>query len=245
MVLPLLLCALWLGPQQTPSNLQAEKVVAAAIAKMGGDLYLQVNQRSGNGHLYTFNSSGQLSNPGTRFWAFYRFPFDERIELTKKRNVIYIYADGKGYEITYKGVAPMLRRQLRQYQILAHHSLDLILKTWARDPQTLMLDQGLTSFDQEQVESVFFTTPSGDSATVDFSLTTHLPLRVRWRQNDPETGGHYIDSVIYGNWARVGGIETPFSLDHYEGPQRVDQRYFDHVTFAPFPDSLFLPKPLH
>jgi len=244
MFLPLLLWALWLGPQQTPSNLQAKKVVDAAIAKLGGDLYLQVNQRSGNGHLYSFNSSGELNDPGTRFWAYYRFPADERIELTKKRNVIYIYAAGKGWEITYKGVAPMLRRQLRQYQILAAHSLDLILKSWSRDPQTLMLDQGLSDFDQEQVESIFFTTQSGASATVDFSITTHLPLRVHWRQDDPQTGGHYEESVIYGNWARVGGIETPFSLDHFEGSQRLDQRYFDHVTFAPFPDSLFTPQPL-
>lgn len=242
--LPLLVLALWLAPPQTPSNLQAKQVVDQAIAALGGDRYLQVTQFSGDGHLYSFNTSGELNDPGTEFWAWYRFPADERIELTKHRDVIYIYSGGKGWEITYKGVAPVLKRELDPYNERAAHSLDVILKTWSRDPQTLMLDQGLSTFDQEQVESVYFTTQSGDNATIDFSITTHLPMRVSWRRDDTLTGGHYIESVVYGNWASIGGVELPFSLDHFEGPQRLDQRYFDHLSLAPFPAAQFTPAPL-
>ncbi|MGH9393340.1 MAG: hypothetical protein ACRD1E_04160 [Terriglobales bacterium] len=242
--IPLLLLSLWLAPQQTPSNVKAKQVVEQAIAALGGERYLQASERSGTGHLYTFNTSGELNDPGTVFWVYYRFPADERIELSKKRDVIYIYAGGKGWEITYKGVAQLLKRELAAYSNLSAHALDLILKTWSRDPQTLMLYQGLNDFDQAQVESVLFTTQSGDSATVDFSLTTHLPLRVSWPRTDALTGGHFTESVIYGNWASIGGLEAPFSLDHFQGPQRADQRYFTSVSFAPFPDTLFTPAPL-
>jgi len=241
--IPLLLAALLL-PQQTPSNLKAQHVVDAAIAALGGDHYLQANEHSGTGHVYTFNSSGELNDPGTVFWSWYRFPADERIELTKKRDVIYVYADGKGWEITYKGVAQLLKRELAAYQNTSSHSLDVILKTWSRDPQTLMLYQGLNQMDQAQVESVQLTTASGNSATVDFALSTHLPVRVSWPRTDPLTGGRFTESVVYGNRDRVGGVETPFSLDHFQGPQRIDQRYFTSVSFAPFPDSVFTPAPL-
>lgn len=244
-MLPLLL-ALWLAPppRQTPANQQARAVVNQAIAALGGDRYLQARYRSGQGYIYSFNSSGELNGAGTRFWAWYRFPGDERLELTKDRNVIYIYAGGQGWEITYKGVAPVLRRALSEYQNAASHSLDVILKTWAADPNTLMLDQGQNNFDQAQVESILFTTAAGDSATVDFSLRTHLPLRVRWPRVDPDTGGHYEESVVYGNWSEVGGIEAAFSLDQFQGPQKLEQRFYTKLSFAAFPDSLFTPKPL-
>ncbi|MGH9483216.1 MAG: hypothetical protein ACRD1L_14105, partial [Terriglobales bacterium] len=91
---------------------------------------------------------------------------------------------------------------------------------------------------------VLFTTAGGDSATVDFALTTHLPVRVHWRRNDPQTGGHFEESLVYGDWASVEGIQTPFSVDHFTGDQRTDQRYFTKISYAPFPVSLFTPKPL-
>lgn len=233
-------------PQQvvTPSNRKAHQVVDAAIAALGGERYLQANQLIGRGHLYSFNSAGQLADAGTEFWLYQAFPDRERIELTKHRDVIYIYAAGKGWEITFRGVAPLLNRQVADYHNLAAHSLDVILKTWAQDPHTLMLDQGLNNYDQNQVETVQFTAQNGDNATVDFSVVTQLPMRVQWRRSDPDTGGHFSQSVVYGNWASIGGVETPFSLDRYQGPQRTDQRFFDQISYAPFPDSVFTPKPL-
>jgi len=37
------------------------------------------------------------------FWRFVEFPDKERIELTQQRDIAYIYAGNKGYEVTYKG----------------------------------------------------------------------------------------------------------------------------------------------
>ncbi|MGH9467094.1 MAG: hypothetical protein ACRD1Y_07035 [Terriglobales bacterium] len=245
-----LLLALALGPHpatrqaSTPAVVAAHRTVAAAIAALGGDMYLQANERSGQGHLYTFNSSGELNGTGTRFWSYTRFPSDERLELTKKRNVIYIYAGGKGWEITFRGVTPMLHNALVNYSQASSHALDVILKTWAADPQTLMLDEGHGLLDETQIDSVLFTNRDGVSATVDFSLRTHLPLRVCWQRSDPQTGGRYVESVIYGNWASLGGIEAAFSVDRYQGQQRLEQQYYTQISFAPFSDSLFIPKTL-
>lgn len=237
----LALAALLLVPQQTPSNIKARQVVEAAIAALGGDHYLQSNYLSGRGHLYAFNSAGQLANPGVEFTVYFRFPDAERLELGKKREDVFLYVGDHGWEITYRGAAPALQKDLEQYRAFASHSLDTILKTWATDPHTLMLDQGLGQFDQTQIESVLFTTAAGDSATVDFDLNTHLPLRVSWRRLDALTGGHYQESVVYGNWARIGAVEEPFSVDRFEGPQRQDQRYYTSLSLAPFPDSVLQP----
>lgn len=229
----------------TPSQQRARQEIARAITALGGSAYLHTNAWSGRGHIYSFNSTGQLADPGTEFWEYFRFPADERLELTKKRNDVYIHSQGKGWEITYRGVSPLLPADLAAYANLSSHALDVILKTWANEPSILMLDQGVTNFDQEQVESVLFSTAAGDNATVDLDLITHLPARVHWRRNDPLTGGHYEESVVYGNWAPLQGpsgtVEMPFSLTHFEGSQKTDQRYFDALSLQPVPDAYFDP----
>ncbi len=244
--LPLLLFALLFGAPrpavpQTPTADKGRQLVAECIQAMGGQLYLQINQRSGEGRLYTFDSNGNLANPGTHFWLYYRFPADQRLELTKKRNVIFIYSGGKGWQITFKGVQALSAQQLRSYADLSAHSIDVILKQWAQASSTLIFDQGLTQFQQEPVHAVRFTTADGKSATVDFSTFSHLPVRVFWRETDPQTGGILEQSVVYGDWSSIGGIKTPFTIQRYAGPMEVQQENFLNISFAPFSDSLFTP----
>ena len=51
---------------------------------------------------YTFYHGRPTSN-GVFYWRFVELPDKERIELTPQRDVAYVYAADKGYEITYKG----------------------------------------------------------------------------------------------------------------------------------------------
>jgi outer membrane lipoprotein-sorting protein len=225
----------------TPAADKGRQIVAHCISAMGGQLYLQVNQRSGNGRLYTFDSKGELANPGTPFWLYYQYPDKQRIELTKKRNVIFIYSGDKGWQITFKGVEAATASALRRFEDSTAHSLDVILKQWAQSPQTLMFYQRLTQFQQEPVDAVRFTAADGKTATIDFSHRTHLPVRLYWRETDPQTGGILEHSFVYGDWSSIGGIETPFTIDSYEGPMEVQQENFSNISFAPLPAKLFTP----
>ena len=58
----------------------------------------------------------------------------DRIELTKQRDVIYVYQGDKGYEITYKGALPQDRKDLAEYLRRRHFSLDWVLRKWLSEP---------------------------------------------------------------------------------------------------------------
>lgn len=232
------------APQQTPASRKARQVVDEAIQAMGGEKYLKNTETTGRGLSYSFNSNGELSDPGVPFWSYNRFPGSERLELTKKRNVVYVFNGGKGWEITFKGVAPLARQQVEAANDSFAHSLDMILKRWVGNPQTLMLDQGMALVDVTQVESVSFLAATGENAIVDFSILNHLPIRVRWRKQDAQTGGHYEVTVIYGNWIKQDGIEVPYLVDRYQGNQRQSQVYYTEINFKPIPSGTFIPKPL-
>ena len=72
------------------------------IEALGGNAYLNIEDVSQEGRTYGFHL-GESEGVGVVFWRFYKFPDKERIELTKKRDVVYVYRGDKGFEITYKG----------------------------------------------------------------------------------------------------------------------------------------------
>src|SRR6185312_1178805 len=82
---------------------KAKQIIDQAIQALGGQAYLDIIDMKSEGRAYSFHH-GEPNSLGIVFWRFRKFPDKDRIELTKKRDVIQIYNGDKGYEITYKGV---------------------------------------------------------------------------------------------------------------------------------------------
>lgn len=59
------------------------------IAALGGQAYLTYTSKTEMGRGYGFYQ-GEPNSVGTEFWRFWKFPDKERVELTKKRDVIQI-----------------------------------------------------------------------------------------------------------------------------------------------------------
>jgi len=78
---------------------KARAVLNQTIQALGGQAYLNLQDISQEGRTYSFYH-GRPNSLGIVFWRFYKFPDKDRIELTKKRDVIYVYNGDKGYEIT-------------------------------------------------------------------------------------------------------------------------------------------------
>lgn len=236
------------APGQAPATAtlagqKGQELYRAALAAMGGDAYLNARFRTASGRGYGFSSTGELAGD-TPFWMFTRFPDAERVEVGQKRDVIELINGDKGWEITYKGPAPMPAQPLSESLIDRAHSLDVVMKLWGQDPKTLIFDQGLNMADRTQTESVAFYNPNGESIYVDFDLDSHLPVRLHWRRDDPLTGGHFDESVNYGNWQKIGGIATPMSTERYQGDRKMSQQFLSSASYAPLADKLFEPTPL-
>src|SRR5580700_8120065 len=70
---------------------KARAVLNQTIQALGGSAYLNIQDISQEGRTYSFYH-GRPSSLGVLFWRFYKFPDKERLELTKQRDVIYVYA---------------------------------------------------------------------------------------------------------------------------------------------------------
>ena len=93
---------------------RARAVLDRTIQALGGQAYLNIQDITQAGRTYSFYH-GRPNSLGILFWRFYRFPDRDRIELTKQRDVIYVYQGDKGYEITFKGAHPQDPKDLAEY----------------------------------------------------------------------------------------------------------------------------------
>src|ERR1700680_2773425 len=103
---------------------KAGAVLQQTIQALGGSAYLNIQDITQEGRTYSFYH-GRPNSLGVLFWRFYKFPDKDRIELTKKRDVIYVYHGDKGYEITYKGTRPEDAKDLTDYLRRPHFALDV------------------------------------------------------------------------------------------------------------------------
>src|SRR6202167_5313773 len=81
---------------------KAKALLDQMVEALGGNAYLNIEDVSQEGRTYSFHL-GESEGPGVLYWRVYKFPDKERVELTKKRDVVYVYRGDKGFEITYKG----------------------------------------------------------------------------------------------------------------------------------------------
>src|SRR6516225_531258 len=66
---------------------KAKSIIDQGVQALGGAGYLEWRAQSSEGRSYSFHH-GEPNSLGTLFWRFKQYPDKERIELTKKRDVI-------------------------------------------------------------------------------------------------------------------------------------------------------------
>src|SRR6266481_9499759 len=120
---------------------KAKVVLNQTIQALGGSAYLNLQDITHEGRTYSFYH-GRPNSLGIVFWRFYKFPDKDRIELTKKRDVIYVYNGDKGYEITYKGTRAEDPKDLTDYIRRRHYALDWVLRKWLSEPGVALFYEG-------------------------------------------------------------------------------------------------------
>ncbi len=220
----------------------AHQLIAQAIAALGGETYLKARNMTGMGQIYTYNGEGEMNGYGMRFWSFSSFPGKQRLELTRKRDVIYIYNGLKAWQVTYRGVTPLNAKQMRRYENVDEHSLGRVLRQWVNTPGTLILDRGLTQGGARQVEQVDLISPQNHTVHLQLDLFTHLPERLIWRKRDPYLGTFVRQMVVFGNYQRIQGVMTPMMVQRFDGTQPVEEQIYYQVQYpASLPANLFVP----
>lgn len=234
-------------PQAIPTDQanaqKAKNVLDQAIQALGGQAYLTWTDQQVEGRAYSFHH-GQPNSVGTLFWRFRKFPDKERVELTKKRDVIEIFNGDKGYEITYKGVRNLEHKdELDPYLRRRHRSLDNVLREWLNQPGVALFYEGRNIAAQKEADQVTIMNSKNEGVTLYLDINSHLPVKKSFTWRDPTDKERNVEEEIFDNYRQVQGIMTPFDVTRtFNGDMAAQSFLTDAKYNQNLSDSLFDPE---
>src|ERR1700730_1629215 len=209
---------------------KARAVLNQTIQALGGSAYLNIQDITQEGRTYSFYH-GRPNSLGILFWRFYRFPDRERIELTKQRDVIYVYAGDKGTEITYKGPRPEDPKDLTEYLRRRHFSLDWVLRKWLAESSVALFYEGQTVAEEKPVEQVTVMNAHNEGVTLYVGIDDHLPVKKTYSWRDATDKQRNIEDEVYDNYREVQGVMTPFTITRFYNGDLSGQRFLTAVSY--------------
>ena len=226
----------------TPENDNAKKaraILNQMIQALGGQAYLNVQDMQQEGRTYSYYN-GKPNSLGTVFWRSWKYPDKERIEVTKQRDIAYVYNGDSVYEISYKGTAAAEPETVHDYIRRRNHSLEYVLRVWLPDPKTALFYDGTAIAEQKHCDSVTLMNSDNDSVTIFVDSSTHLPVKKTFLWRDPADRLKNEEGEIFDNFRLVQGVLTPHTLLRTRNGDTTNQRFLTLVKYnVGLPDSLF------
>jgi hypothetical protein len=207
---------------------KARALIDQAIQALGGQAYLNMRDLEQEGRTYSFYHGRPTSN-GVLFWRFLEYPDKERLEVTKERDIAYVYTGDKGYELTYKGAHPVETKDLDDYLRRRRLSLDTILRTWINDPGVAFFYDGNALAGNLPAEQVTLINAKDEAVSLCFDVDTHLPLKKTYKWRDPVDKERNIEEEIYDNYRLVQGVMTAWGFTRYFNGDMQSQRFISAV----------------
>src|SRR6266480_5703003 len=230
-------------PTDQENSRKARAVLDQGIQSLGGEAYLNARDLSLEGRSYSFHR-GQPNSLGTLFWRFRKFPDKDRIELTKKRDVIQIYNGDKGYEVTYKGVRELEKKdELDPIIRRRHFALDLVLRQWLKEPGVALFYEGQTVAAQKQTDQVTLMNSKNEAVTLYLDSFSHLPVKKSFSWRDPTDKQRNVEEEIFDNYRPIQSVMTPFDTTRLYNGDMAAQFFVTSATYnRGLSDNLFDPK---
>ena len=251
LILVLAACALAQTASSSPAGLsssipvdqanarKAKAILDQAIQALGGSVYLNIQDISQEGRTYSFHL-GQPTSAGALFWRFYRYPDKDRIELTKKRDVAYVYSGDNGYEITYKGTRGDDPKAVADYLRRRHFALDWVLRHWINEPGVALFYEGQAVANQKNCDQVTIMNNHGEAVTLYIDIDTRLPVKKTFSWRDPNDKQRNVEDEAYDAYRDQQGVMTPFTITRYYNGDMSNQRFLTSVVYNKnLSDSLF------
>jgi hypothetical protein len=217
-------------PADQENARKARALLNQAIQALGGQTYLNIRDMQQQGRTYSFYH-GRSTGAGALFWRFVEYPNKERLEVTKERDVAYVYSGDKGYEVTFKGAHPVEPKDLEAYLRRRRFSLETMLRVWINDPSVALFYQGTALAGNLAAQQVTLINSKDEAVNLFFDVDTHLPLKKSYAWRDPVDKLRDEEEEIYDNYKPVQGVMTPYSFTRYYNGDMQSQRFINSVQF--------------
>lgn len=224
---------------------KARALLQQMVQALGGDAWLNISNFMVEGRMAGFFKNETTgSEPFVMYHkAVGNTPGIDRYELTKKRDVIELWVDDTGYEITFKGKKDLPKSVVAEHVRRSYYSIEQIAHVWMKDPNAIVTYDGTDMVGRRLCDKMTIINHKNEGVTIWTDITTHLPLRRRFQSRNATYKDFDEDVEEYEDYHVMNGIPTALSVTHYQNGDMVGQRFITTAKYnLPLQDSLFDPN---
>lgn len=231
LIVPVFLLCSFISYAQTPqddagrANEQKARVALDAMVRaLGGPLWLSMQNVYLEGRVsgfYQGKPTGAIEN----FYTWRTPDGAERTDISKKHDDVVILAGQQCWEATYRGKKALPKDVCDDYLRRRDHSIDMAVRVWLKDPNTVLIFEGQTLAERHLADQVTLISSSNDSITIQMDADTHLPLSRTFQWRDPVYKDKNEEREEYDDYHTIQGIATPFTVTRFHNKDMNSQRF--------------------
>jgi len=228
-----------MAPAQTAETHEqrGKRVVYEALKALGGDAYLQMNDRVESGRAYSFYREQISGLDRATIYTRYLPPVPGKVEVRERENFGakedsggFLLLENAGWEITYRGARPLEADKYASYQISTLRSILYILRQRLNEPGLSFYSQGSDMFENRPIEIVDITDAATNTVTVYFDARNKWPVRQSFRRRNEQFHDFDTEVTIFGLYRDVGGgVMWPCNIRRERNGERVYEMFADQV----------------
>jgi hypothetical protein len=249
------------APAQTAGATSEERgrnLLDQMIAALGGDAWIHRSTMQLDGRTSSF-FHGEPNPYIVEYHELHRFaaagqPEADRVGFLtdrgmimpgKKIDVVQIWKEGHGYEVTFKGQTDLPKEQVEDYYRRRAHSIEEVVQNWIHAPGVMILAGGTTMVERHLTDKITILTAQNDAVTLELDATTHLPMRRTFEWRNPEFKDFDQEVEDYDDYHTIQGVATAMTITRYHNGDMTNQRYLTKVVYnLPLAPELFDPATL-
>jgi len=235
---------------ETPAATKGKKIVDDAIAALGGDAFLQMQDRVENGRAYSFyrdNLSGlSIAKIYTRYITVdptksaHDLGVRERQSFGKNEDSAVVLREDGGANITYRGPKALPMEDFERYRETTLHNFFYILRQRLHEAGMEFEFKGSDVVDRVPVEIVDVIDAQNFVVRVYFHQTTKLPVKQSFSRLDPKTKDRDEEVTRFDRYRDNHGIQWPQQITRERNGEKIYQIFAETVSFnQDLTDDLF------
>jgi hypothetical protein len=224
-------------PAETAEQ-RGKRIIDEAVAALGGDKFLSVEDRVEEGRAYSFYRDRLTGLAKAKISVRYLSgaPKDgvaqrERQAFGKDEDYLILFTEDKGYQVTYRGAKPLPEERLQRYLESTRRNILYILRHRLKEPGMIFEGKGADVWQNNPVEIVDITDADNNVVTVYFSRNTKLPMYQSYTLRDPKTKDRDVFSTAFAKYRDVGGgVQWPFHIRSERNGEKTFEMFADNVA---------------
>jgi hypothetical protein len=225
-----LLAAALLLRAETPEQ-RGRRVVDECLQGLGGDRYLNMQNRVETGRAYSFYRDSltglSIATIYTRYDSgvadtAHNLAQHERENFGKKEDYGTLFTDKEAWDVTYRGARLLPADRFARYKETTLRDVFYIIRVRLHEPGWIIESKGSDVIENRPVEIVDLTDADNLTTTVYFDQITKLPVRQVFFRRDPVTKDKNEEVTHFTKYRDTGdGVQWPFAIERDRNGEKI------------------------